>query len=36
MRQEPPSLVNYIYDYLSSFYDVLLMASSCRSWCIFC
>ncbi|HXP85807.1 MAG TPA: AI-2E family transporter [Bryobacteraceae bacterium] len=25
--QEPTSLVNYVYDYLRSFYDVLLMAS---------
>jgi predicted PurR-regulated permease PerM len=27
LRQEPPSLVNYVYDYLRSFYNVLLMAS---------
>ncbi len=27
VRQEPKSFVNYIYDYMRSFYDVLLMAS---------
>jgi predicted PurR-regulated permease PerM len=27
VRQEPTSLVNYVYDYLRSFYNVLLMAS---------